>query len=178
MNRSAKTKTFSQTIVLICIFLGFVFICATALAETPSSSVAGVEKQAPTMFWVTVVIVTIFLALIMLSIARGLASSETWSLADTLSEEADPQPAPPAQPDGKPVMVGSSSRLIAMLGLVVVLALFLGVGYYLLWALFTGQDFKQKLEGVTSYFYAGIVLFAPYIANKFSDTFSIFKPKG
>jgi hypothetical protein len=150
-------------------------MCVTRLASaaTPeSSSISAV--QAPAMFWVTVIIVTIFIAVLMLSVLRGLIGSQQWTLVDALSEEADPQPSP-LQPGQKPVMVASASRLIAFLGLVVILSLFLGVGYYLLWCLFTGRS-TSHLSDITSYFYSGIVLFAPYIINKFSDAFSIFKP--
>jgi hypothetical protein len=144
--------------------------CDLALAEGGNPPA---PAQAPAIFWITLVIVTAFIALLMLSVIRGLMGSQEWTFADALSEEADPQPSPP--PAGKPVMVASSSRLIAFLGLIVILALFLGVGYYLLWCLFTQTPLSQ-LDNTTKYFYSGLVLFAPYIVNKFSDAFSIFKP--
>jgi len=167
--KTGKDKGLFAKAVVFMLPLFLFLMSGTGLAEGSSSP----EKPLPSVFWFTVVVVTVFLIVLLLSIIRGLVNSKEWSLADALSEEADPQPMP--APGQKPVMVASASRLIALLGLFVILALFLGVGYYIIWCLFTNSQLTV-LKDVTSYFYAGIVLFAPYIVNKFSDVFSVFKP--
>jgi hypothetical protein len=167
--KRCEDKSFAAGVVTFALPLFLLLTSGTGLAQGPSSP----EKPLTPVFWFTVVVVTIFLVVFMLSLIRGLMSSKEWSLADAVSEETDPQP--PLASGQKPIMVASSSRLIALLGLFVILSLFLGVGYYILWCLFTNCQ-MTSLKDVTSYFYAGLVLFAPYIANKFSDAFSIFKP--
>jgi hypothetical protein len=75
----------------------------------------------------------LFLFLIVTFVA--LLKSKEWSLADTVSEEAYPQPAAlPANGEGKPIMVASTSRLVALMRLLGILSMFLGVGYYILWS--------------------------------------------
>jgi hypothetical protein len=170
MTKCERNKVSRMALIIVASIIPVFLTCAFALADAGNPPAA---TQAPAIFWITLVIVTAFIALLMLSLIKGLMGSQEWTFADALSEESDPQPSPP--PAGKPVMVASSSRLIAFLGLIVILALFLGVGYYLLWCLFTQRELKE-LDYTIKYFYSGLVLFAPYIVNKFSDAFSIFKP--
>ncbi len=162
-------KSFVVRVAVFALPLFLLVMNGAVFAQAPAS----LEKAAPPIFWFVIVMVTLFVVVFMFAILRGLLSSKDWTLAEALSEEADPQPTP--APDKKPIMVASSSRLIALLGLFVILSLFLGVGYYILWCLFTNSQ-MTNLKDVTSYFYAGVVLFAPYIVNKFSDAFSVFKP--
>jgi len=171
--RKRETVSFSVQVAISVLIFSLSLMSGSGLAEgTPP-----VDKHPATILWFTIILVTTFLAFCMICVVWGLRGT-TWTLADALSEEADPQPPVPpnATPPAKPVMVASSSRLIALLGLFVILSLFIGVGYYMLWCLFTNGPL-EPLKDVTSYFYAGIVLFAPYIVNKFSDAFSIFKSK-
>jgi len=62
-------------------------------------------------------------------------------------------------------MVASSSRTIALFGMIVIMALFLGVGSIVLWTLAsTGK--APDLNGVLQYFLAGAGLFIPYSINQ------------
>lgn len=65
----------------------------------------------------------------------------------------------------------SSSHVGAAVGMLVLAVMLLGVGYYMLWSLFTVQS--VNLATVGTYFLAGSALFAPYALDKLSK---IFKP--
>ncbi len=90
--------------------------------------------------------------------------AEGWSLAQALSEPVSP---------GSSQHDPSSSRLIAMAGMLVLLLLYLGFGVFALYNFGMTCTMPASTGAVTSFLYAGLTLFAPYIANKFS---SLFKP--
>jgi hypothetical protein len=96
---------------------------------------------------------------------------QDWSLGLALSEEATlPAGAPPPAAGQLPPMVPSASRLIALMGLIVFSAFFIGVGFYAIWAMCN----NQSLDGANNawkFFAAGSAMFLPYGANKFSDAF-------
>src|SRR5271169_886657 len=90
----------------------------------------------PSVIWAAFILTMLLILLLFLMVAVGLLRSKDWHLGDAVSEEAGNQPS--TLPVGtKPVMVASSSRLIALLGLLVILVMFLGFGYYFLYAAFT-----------------------------------------
>jgi hypothetical protein len=131
----------------------------------------GVSKE--TVFWATFVIMTAILAVLFLFIAVGLLRSRDWYLGDAVSEEVGNQPDP--LPAGiKPIMVASSSRLIALLGLLNILGVFLGFGYYFLYSAFAGTVSVTDMRSVIYYIFSGAVMFAPYLANQLRDAFSSF----
>lgn len=122
---------------------------------------------------------------------QALSRATTWSLTDALSEEVtltqldatgNPviAPAVAGAPPAPPVEVtittlkASSSRFIALLGTISILLLYIGFGLASL-DKFVVADRIPDMSAVTSFFYAGLVLFAPYIVNKFSSAFSFFK---
>lgn len=77
----------------------------------------------------------------------------------------DPPP-PAAQKSGD---VPSTSRLGAAVGTLVLAVMALGVGYYMLWSLFTHQS--VDLSSIGTYFLSGSALFAPYAFNQLSSIF-------
>jgi GH24 family phage-related lysozyme (muramidase) len=89
---------------------------------------------------------------------------EGWSLAEALSESV-------ARPGGEPRLEASSSRLIAMAGMLVLLLLYLGFGIFALYSFGMTCTMPSSIDTVTHFLYAGLTLFAPYIANKFSNVF-------
>ncbi|MGO4437398.1 hypothetical protein [Rhizobium sp. RAF56] len=125
---------------------------------------------------------------------HSLRRATGWSLTDALSEEVTlsqmtndgvpilapaqpPTPGAPATTTVQTVMVttlrASSSRVIALVGTISILMLYIGFGLaYLNRFVVTGQ--VPELGNITQFFYAGLVLFAPYIANKFASIFSYF----
>jgi len=117
--------------------------------------------------------------LALLALNRALGAS-SWSLSDALSEEGtvtllDDKGAPVIGADGKPVvwirLVASTSRLIALMGLFVILLLYVGTGGVFLYFLGTGQVVPDGIEKGGAFLLTGLTLFAPYVVNKFASVF-------
>jgi hypothetical protein len=126
-----------------------------------------------TVFWWAFTIMTLLLILLFLIVAMGLSRSKDWHLGDAASEEAGNQPS--TLPVGtKPVMVASASRLIALLGLLVILVIFLGFGYYLLYAAFSCKLDTVNVKPIVYFLFSGATMFAPYLANQLQSAFSAF----
>jgi len=154
--------------ISLAVILGPSLACAQAPG---ASSSFGVSKEA--VFWATFWIMTAILAFAFLFVALGLLRSRDWQLGDAISEEAGNQPDP--LPAGtKPIMVASSSRLIALLGLLNILGVFLGFGYYFLYSAFAGTVHLEDMKSVIYYLFSGAVMFAPYLANQLRDAFTSF----
>lgn len=94
-------------------------------------------------------------------------------LVDTVAPPPPPNPPsnPPQTPPAgqKTVDVPSTSRLGAAVGTLVLAVMALGVGYYMLWSLFTQQT--VDLSSIGTYFLSGSALFAPYAVNQLSSIF-------
>jgi hypothetical protein len=116
--------------------------------------------------------------------------NSSWSLSDALSEEADITPLDPAGkpclgPDGKALVISelraSSSRFIALIGLIGILMLYLGFGLEVLARLGNADPThpipdSTTMNSIEYMLLYGVVMFAPYIANKFSSVFDWLKP--
>lgn len=127
---------------------------------------------------------------VMVGIFRSLRK-QGWSLANALSEPTrllipDQAGWSDSQGDRKAVDAGggapvsslqvmeaSSSRLIALLGSTAILLLYLGFGVFALFDFGLTCTLPATLGTVTNFLYAGLALFAPYLANKVS---SLFRP--
>ncbi|MGL4723091.1 MAG: hypothetical protein ACRCWW_01075 [Scandinavium sp.] len=101
----------------------------------------------------------------------SLLKEQGWSLTDALSEPPlPPEPAAPAAPVILPKPFASSSRLIAFVGMVIIAIIFVGTGYYVIYALFNDPShIGSNLESAGKYLMFGGTLFAPYIFNKISS---------
>ena len=121
---------------------------------------------APPGYVVYIVIIAIYSALFALAatVARRLSATPQWSLADALSEEAQIGEAGAL----KTVMVGSTSRLIAFLGMIGILGLFLGFGAFVLWGVAETGRLPEQCDQFGKFLLGGCTLFAPYMVNKFS----------
>ena len=137
----------------------------------PAPANFGVSRE--TVFWAAFCIMTAILGFAFVFTVVGLLRSQNWFLGDALSEEAGNQP-DPLPPGVKPVMVASSSRLMALLGLLNILGVFLGFGYYFLYAAFAGTVNLTDMKSVIYYLCSGAVMFAPYLANQVRSAFSSF----
>jgi len=112
-------------------------------------------------------------------IASMLISTQTpvWNLNAALSEEVEF-----TSTDGNGVkttkteMVASSSRVIALFGLIVLLVLFMGMGSIAMWHFATTGEMPD-FGGIMNFFYAGAGLFVPYGLNQFKAAFEAFGPK-
>jgi hypothetical protein len=98
---------------------------------------------------------------------------QKWSLATALSEEASlPEGTPTPAAGQAPPMVPSSSRLIALIGMIVLGTFFIAVGFYVVLQLYSGQPI-DKANAAWGFFASGATLFLPYGANKLSSAFQI-----
>jgi disulfide bond formation protein DsbB len=163
---------------------------APALAAFPAWSAGNDDalKGEPGNLFVYAVIIVIFIgALIAIALVRAAVAQSSWSLADALSEEAevtamDKETGQPLRDKAdKVVMVtelcASSSRLIAFMGMLVILLMFLGFGTFALyWFAKTGK-MPSGMDDVINFLVAGLTLFAPYVVNKFSSLFESLAPK-
>lgn len=112
-----------------------------------------------------------FLAGVLASI-RTLRKDKDWSLGQALSEKADAPAAQQAAGVGQ-ASVASTSRLIAFLGMLGMLSVFMGLGLYLLWALFEGKaaEAVDAVKAVGPYLLYGSSLYAPYAFNQIKEAF-------
>ena len=69
------------------------------------------------------------------------------------------------------VLEPSSSRLIALVGMVVILLMYVGFGLFALYTFGLTCQMPASTGSVTSFLYSGMALFAPYVANKVSEVF-------
>jgi len=125
-------------------------------------------------------------ALVAMLIVRASISGSSFSLGEALSEEAeltatDKDGQPIADASGKPVtisrLVGSTSRVIALMGSIVLMVLFIGFGSFVLYYFGTGQGVPKGTDDVVHFLVAGLTLFAPYAVNKFASLFEGLAPK-
>jgi len=137
----------------------------------------------PADWFIYSVILIVFLALVIAlgTIARRLGAVQTnWSLANALSEETE---VTVLDEHGTPVIVNnaplkkvqltaSSSRVIAFMGMIGILALFLGFGAFALWWFAKTGKVPEGSGEATTYLLGGMTLFAPYIVNRFSSVFA------
>lgn len=136
-----------------------------------------------------VVLVAVAVVISMLLCYRSLREARDWSLTDALSEEVALTKTDTAGnaidaagnalagqvPLTVTMMKASSSRFIALVGTVAILMLYVGFGLACLHRFASGNEIPDMTKGA-NFFYSGLVLFAPYLINKFSSVFSIFKP--
>ena len=133
------------------------------------------------LVWLVIVLVLSFILLALSWLRSAMtAASPKWSLADALSEEADiayfTTTGPQVDNAGKPVTVSemraSSSRLIALLGAIVILFLFLGFGTFVLYQYGT-TGVMPEVGDILKFMSGGLALFAPYAVNKLSTLGSV-----
>lgn len=161
-----------------------------------------VQAQAPQPTWVPHPPSEVFLylipggvifgSLIAILAIRGSLPKE-WSLADALSEDVllpafievttkdqDGVPVVTRQPiydkNGTPVLVpvmkASSSRLIALIGMLAILFMYIGFGSFVLYDFGATSTVPDSITQIVKFLLAGMTLFAPYVVNKFSSLFS------
>ncbi len=160
-------------------FLAFVCVLlasAAAWAADAASAPASTGWQAPPDQFIYAVIVIVYLGVFIAFaiVCRVLSENQSWSLATALSEEADiTVDGPNGQQVKKTELAASSSRLIAFVGTIAILFLFLGFGAFILWE-YAEKGTVSNTDTIGKYLLGGLTLFAPYIVNKFS---SVFAPK-
>ncbi len=93
---------------------------------------------------------------------------ENWSqsLGDRKSLQGTAAPKGPVV--SLTVMEASSSRLIALAGMVAILFIYVGFGIFSLYTYGLTCQMPASAVAVTTFLYSGLTLFAPYVANKVS----------
>jgi hypothetical protein len=120
------------------------------------------------VFWVITGTLAL-LGLVLIGALWHASAKGKWSLGSALSEEAAVQPQQIKSKDDV-VMVGSTSRLIALVGLLGILVMVLGIGYSIIWNLFVAGR-SPDLSSVKSFLFGAASLFAPYLANQVRAAF-------
>ena len=139
-------------------------------------------KGAPEPWFIyTVVIIVLVGAILALSFIRAALSASTtkWSLADALSEEitvTEPTEDPKVSKEVTK-LCASSSRLVALMGMIVLLLMFLGFGTFALYSFGKTGKLPSSINKVVHFLLAGLTLFAPYTVNKFASVFESLSPK-
>jgi hypothetical protein len=100
---------------------------------------------------------------------RDILATSTWSLAEALSEQTTVSVDDPANPSHKidrTISKSSMSRLIAMMGMMAILILYISIGCACLWTLTQKGTFPDSALQGAAFLTSGISLFIPYVANK------------
>lgn len=166
--------------------VGFLFILPSLafsqnLQDAPGDSLSAHSKCLLGAGAGTAIIVSMMLLLLVtlsLTIA-GLRKSGSWSLSDALSEETEPETTTANATAAGPVVttkkvpnqVASASRLIAFVGMQVILAIYLGIGITVVWH-FANTGEVPDLSKIVYFLASGSAIFAPYIANQAQSAFS------
>ncbi|MDE2183567.1 MAG: hypothetical protein KGJ78_11155 [Alphaproteobacteria bacterium] len=140
---------------------------AVAQGTGPGGPLAGYTPPADVFIYTVLVITLALIVVAVIAIVNALAQSAKnaaapWRLSDALSEEGDV-----TNPQGMKItiMVASSSRLIALLGMIVIMALFLATGTIAIWT-YAKTGSAGNFDGMLKYFLAGASLFVPYSINQ------------
>jgi hypothetical protein len=140
-------------------------------------------------FAIFIVIISAFLmvGLLVFVLGRLKNAGDKWSIADALSEEVevgttekDPNTKLPIKNNEGNIamtseMKASSSRLIALLGLIAILALYVGAGLSVIYEFALNHTVPSGTKDIAQFFLYGLVMFAPYAVNKVTSMFDAFK---
>ena len=169
-------------------------------AAAQQAQLSGASEACATMpqTAVALIVLGVLLAVVLsLNQIAQLLKSSRWSLANALSEvielkvpldaawtasQGDLQASLESRPQGAVssaaetptllrVLEPSSSRLIALVGMVVILLMYVGFGLFALYTFGLTCQMPSSTGSVTSFLYSGMALFAPYVANKVSEVF-------
>lgn len=126
--------------------------------------------------------VAIIMVVALMLIYKHVKKDQKWAISNALSEDvpvgsilrgADALPLFDAEGNVRHenVMKASSSRLIALLAAVAIMVLYIGVGLAVLMQFNAKGTVPTGTGDVTTFLLYGMVLFAPYVVNKFSAIF-------
>jgi hypothetical protein len=124
------------------------------------------------IFWFAATAMSLFFVASISATIVLLKRCPGWSIGDALSEEANPQGA--LAPGQKPLLIASASRIIALVGTLVLMGAVIGISYFVLWALFYEQSL-DSLSKLGPLFYGAEALFAPYVVNQAREALTGFK---
>lgn len=134
-------------------------------AKDAAKHAGDMEEEAVKMFcWVsgfTSILLVLMLAVVGIGLAKG-----QWSLREALSEKPLVHPR-----EGAAILLPSTSRFIALFGLLGIVTILLGVGYAITWNLLIYHKPPDNLSEIDSFLLGAASLFAPYIANQLRAAF-------
>lgn len=148
-------------IVLLALVL---FIVHRITLKYPQMSLDDIEKLYA--FWAVFAVMTLLVFSLAIAITAGLMWPKTFSLSDALSAPSPVQPKIDKPADV--LLLGSTSRLIAFIGLLGILCLALGVGYSVVYDIVV-RDESPQLTQVCWFLGAMASLFAPYLASQVKE---------
>jgi hypothetical protein len=148
--------TFWQSVAFMSVLVGALIV--GAFWSTPKVSIA----------YILISVLLLGTTMAILSIRDILAKSD-WSLAEALTEQTEVMIDDPAHPGQKIVhstSKSSMSRLIAMMGMMTILILYVCIGCACVWSLMQEGKFPDSALQGAAFLTSGISLFVPYVANK------------
>jgi hypothetical protein len=153
----------------LALLLTYPFSPAIAQDITQVAIQTTAQKPLPLALTITILIgITLVLVLSLGVIIRTLHARD-WNLALALSEEADLPPGTATPEAGQlPPTIPSSSRLIALIGTVIIGTFFIAIGYYLIWQICNDQPITGAKDAMTLIL-SGSALFLPYGVNKIAS---------
>lgn len=176
-------------VYFFCITLTSSSVLAQATVEAAVETAEATNQAAvtsPNEWFIYAIILLAFMGSIvsMLLIRSALMNSQ-WSLADALSEQVElteqKEDGSPLMENNQPVLIKkmqpSSSRMVALLGTVAILFLFLSFGAFALFHFAQSGRMPDGINKVVTFLTAGLTLFAPYVVNRFSSSFEALSPK-
>lgn len=188
---------FFLTTVLILAFTASPFVCAHAAENKPDPNVSSeldetkdntsqnttALKHDPMPEGILKLIITTMYILVtfgFFGVWKSLRSDKNWSMARALSENTVVEQQDPADATKKTSVVidlPSSSRLIAFIGLIVLMVTFLTLGAVMIWTLGrTGQIIS--MGNAQDFLWAGMTMFAPYLISQGKEAFKAFGKTG
>ena len=133
--------------------------------ESQGKAAEEAAKAASKVFWWVFASTGSLLLLLLLAVGAGLVWGK-WSLREALSEKPSVRSREAAAPP-----LPSTSRFIALIGLLGILTILLGVVYAIIWNLLLYHKPPDSLSEINSFMLGAASLFAPYIANQLRAAF-------
>jgi len=158
--------------------------------QTDGSKHSDKWKAPPPLAVYIIIGFVLFGSFFAMMLIRSALIDSNWQIGDALSEEveinlefrdkdgnADIKVDKSDKPLTAKVLRASVSRLIALMGMMVILLVFLGFGIFALYSFANTGMMPESTDKVIKFLAGGLTLFAPYVANKFSGIFDSFAPK-
>ena len=138
--------------------------CCTQLTERPSAAMVD-ANTAVLLLWLCGGLVVLGCGTVLWVVmnAKGDTRARRWRLTDALSEDVTYMD---AAGHSVTLLTASSSRLIAILGLIVILSLYIAMGMLTLRAFALGGAVPSVVDTMLKFLVGGAGLFVPYLANQ------------
>jgi uncharacterized membrane protein len=176
-----KTGSFFVQFFCVSLWMSAGPALATAAEQAPLSPARPAE-----WFVYGIILFGILGTLMSILLIRSALTNAKWSLAEALSEQVELTVSTTSEDsqiaDNQPVthvrkLSPSSSRMVALMGTVAILFLFLSFGAFALFYFAQTGQMPKGIDQAVTFLTAGLTLFAPYVVNKFSKSFETLSPK-